>query len=353
MPRILDGQPPVYERLLPRFFTEPIPAEAKADCGNCPMCAESTPPAQRFRADTKCCTYYPKLPNYLIGGLLEDGDEALAEGQRRVREKIARRVGVSPQWLRAPAKYDLLYKHSRDTFGRAGSLRCPYYVEDGGACSIWRYRESVCATYFCRYVAGADGHAFWMSYKRYLSLCEIQLSRYALLQLYPEWVLRHGEHPPSAPPVDAAALDERDGDELEHLDDWGDWHGREEELYRQCHRVVAELNADDVARLLGLDGVVHRVMIERQRSAAQSPTFPNRPRLNPQLTVRHLADGMVGLGFYSEYDAIAIPSEAWRLLGEFRGEEGLSTVRERLRRDHHADLADELLLELHRHRVLI
>jgi Fe-S-cluster containining protein len=353
MPRVLDGQPEIYQRLLPRFFTEPIPAESKASCGDCPMCKATTPPAQRFRAETKCCTYYPKLPNYLVGALLADRDPAVAEGQRRVRAKIAARLGATPQWLRAPAKYSLLYDHSRDTFGRATALRCPYYAEDSGQCTIWQHRESVCATYHCRYVGGADGHTFWMGFKRYLSLCESQLSRYALLQLHPDFVLQHGAGPPPPPVVDAAELDEREGDELARVEEWGDWYEREEELYVRCYEIVRALNADDVARLLGLDGVVLRVSLERLRKAVVEPTLPARPQLNPHLTVRHAADGMVALGFHNEFDAIEIPAEAWRLLAEFRGEEGLSTVRERLRAVHRADLADEVLLELHRHRILI
>ena len=37
-----------------------------------------------FRPDTKFCTYYPRLPNFLVGGLLSDDTPAMATGRLRV-----------------------------------------------------------------------------------------------------------------------------------------------------------------------------------------------------------------------------------------------------------------------------
>src|SRR3954454_5365908 len=78
--------PVLYRPLLPAFFDTEAPAEEKATCGSCAMCP---PPGAEgdgayFRPDVKCCTYHPRLPNYLVGALLADDDPALAEGRRRV-----------------------------------------------------------------------------------------------------------------------------------------------------------------------------------------------------------------------------------------------------------------------------
>src|SRR5687767_1905524 len=95
-----------------------------------PTGAAPSPDALHFRPDAKCCTYHPTLPNYLVGALLADPDPALEEGRRRVRDKLAARVGVTPLWLAAPRKTMVLLEASRDTsFGRSRALRCPYYVE--------------------------------------------------------------------------------------------------------------------------------------------------------------------------------------------------------------------------------
>src|SRR3954447_17812429 len=117
MPRILDSLPVLYADLFPDFFRKEIPAETKATCTSCAMCPSSASGAvesvdgvsRLFRPDTKCCTYYPKLPNYLVGALLSDTRDELGEGRRRVGEKLASRAGVTPQWARPTARYYLLY----------------------------------------------------------------------------------------------------------------------------------------------------------------------------------------------------------------------------------------------------
>ena len=60
----------------------------------------------------------------------------------------------------------------------------------------------------------------------------------------------------------------------------------------------------------------------------------------------------MALAAYSELEAVALPGEAYRLLTRFTGETPVEGVRARLRAEEHADLADEVLLELYRHRVL-
>src|SRR5207248_709352 len=140
---------------LPPFFDVAAPREEKATCASCAMCAPpggGTPGAEYFHPDVKCCTYHPKLPNFLVGGLLSDGTPALAEGRRRVEAVIASRMGASPMWLAPPRKTRLLIEASRrSSFGRSLALRCPYYEADGGLCTIWRWRESDCSTFFCKF----------------------------------------------------------------------------------------------------------------------------------------------------------------------------------------------------------
>jgi hypothetical protein len=61
----------------------------------------------------------------------------------------------------------------------------------------------------------------------------------------------------------------------------------------------------------------------------------------------------VALGSYSEYDAVALPGEAYALLVEFTGREPVAEVRERLRSEKQADLGEDVLVELFRHRILV
>ncbi|HEU4403928.1 MAG TPA: hypothetical protein VFS43_01340 [Polyangiaceae bacterium] len=362
MPTLLDSLPALYRGLFPAFFEGEQPAEAKATCGSCAMSdaarhgrVEPVDGVRRlFRSDTKCCTYHPRLPNYLVGALLAGDEAALAEGRRRVRERLAGRVGVTPQWLKAPATYSLLYSHGRGAFGRAESLVCPYFDRQGGGCTVWAYREAVCSTFFCKYVAGADGIAFWTSLKTYLTIVELQLSRYALFRLYPEYILAGHDRPdPEGGPLSAEDLDGAPPPEGAYRRLWGEWAGREEAFYLAAHDAVRALARADFERVMGLDGDLTLAVLERRRAAALSPALPERLRFNPDATVKWLDDGSVALGAYSGYDAVALPGEAYALLVAFRGDEPVKAVRERLRQTRGADLDDEVLLVLYRHRVLV
>jgi Fe-S-cluster containining protein len=362
MPAILESLPALYRSIFPSFFQSPVPPESKATCSACAMCEAANPVrieavdgvSRSFRPDTKCCTYHPRLPNYLVGAILSDEDAAMAEGRRRIQEKIDHGVGVNPQWIKAPTRYNLLYTNSKQAFGRTLSLRCPYYESQGGLCTIWRYREAVCSTYFCKYVAGADGRKFWMTLKTWLTLAEIQLSRYALLQLLPDYVLLGKDKADnSGGPLTIEDLDDKRLPEKEYAELWHPWVGREAELYRRSYEVVRALSSDEFENLLGIDGIVEMSILKRLYGAAVTANLPTMLKLNPSATVQWLPDGSLALASYSEYDAVALPGAAYALLVEFTGKEPVERVRQRLREEKQADLHDDILIELYRHRILI
>ncbi len=362
MTRLLDTVPDFYLPFLPGFFRQPVTHEEKATCASCAMCESSCNNAVRaidgesrfFRPDTKCCTYHPRLANYLVGAILSDESPDMAEGRRRVEERIAGRVGITPMWLKAPPRYSLLYGHQRRAFGRNTTLLCPFYAREDGRCTVWRYRESVCSTYFCKYVEGEDGFRFWMSLKEFLTLLEVQLSRYALRELFPEFLYTRKDRPdPNAHLLGPAELDDAPPDDRAYGALWGEWRGREVEFYRTCYDRVRALTREDVERLLGFDGQVEQAVVERALIRKHSTTLPRFLSLNAAATVKWLPDGSVALGAYSENDALALPRIAWELLISFTGEAPVEEVRRRWRDERQADLSDEILIELHRHRVLI
>jgi Fe-S-cluster containining protein len=162
LPLLADFLPALYRRLGAPLDRE-VPRETKATCASCAMleggCQGATVPpvdgrARFFRPDTKCCTFHPRLPNYLVGAILTSVEPSDAEGRRRIAERVASRVGITPEWLHPPRAFTLLYDGSRGAFGRAKGLRCPFYEEASGGCTVWAHRDAVCSTYFCKYVAG-------------------------------------------------------------------------------------------------------------------------------------------------------------------------------------------------------
>jgi Fe-S-cluster containining protein len=362
MPEIRESLPALYRELLGEPFSEPIPAESKATCASCAMLegscggAAAAPLDGRsrfFRPDTKCCTFHPRLPNYLVGAILSSAGHGGDEGRRRVEARVASRVGVTPEWLHPPRAFTLLYDSARGAFGRAQGLRCPFYATEAGGCTIWAHRDAVCSTYFCKYEAGEDGRRFWTAVKELVSLVEIQLARAALLELAPELLDREpGQRTPPAAPIGPEDVDGAPPPTGEYAAAWGAWAGREAELYRACDGYVRALSARDLEGLLGLDGLLSRRAVRRALEAMRSPALPPVLRLDPGATVAWLPDGSVALASYSEHEAVALPGVAYRLLTRFTGEAPVTAVRARLRDEERADLADEVLLELYRQRVL-
>ncbi|AKF80665.1 hypothetical protein SAMN05443572_1085 [Myxococcus fulvus] len=362
MPRLLDSLPELYRELLPGFFRQDVPEETKATCSNCAMCEGSAQGSveavdgvsRLFRPDTKCCTYFPRLPNYLVGALLSDERPELSEGRSRMEARIAARIGVTPQWVKPPAKFNFLYKNGTQFFGRAASLRCPYYAQQSGGCTIWPYREAVCSTFFCKYVAGADGRRFYMSLKTYLTLTEIQLSRWTTLQLLPDYILSGKDRPELHPsPLAVEDLDDAPPPARAYADLWKGYVGLEVDYYRECHRLVRGLDAAGLDKLLGLDGLIELKGLEAHLGTAVSSQLPRTLKFNADATVQWMPDGSVALGAYSDFDAVALPGEAYGLLVEFTGRQSVEAVRHHLREHKQADLSEDVLLELYRHRILV
>jgi hypothetical protein len=291
-----------------------------------------------------------------VGATLSDTRLDLAEGRRRVRAKLSQRIGATPLWLEPPAKYSFLYERAHhDSFGRTPSLLCPYYVSESGACSIWPFREAVCSTFFCKYVEGADGRAFWMSLKTFVTVMEIQLSRYLVHRIMPAFIESGHDRKEvgTGEKLSVEDLEERGPSDKWYATMWGEWSGREEAFYKGCFEIAQTLGQEDVKQVLGFDGVAGLARLERLFATMNATDLPDVLTFNASATVKWLPDDTVAFGSYSEFDAVALPAEAHALLVAFDGTQPVATVRERLRRERGADLDDEVLRVLWRHRVLV
>ncbi|HUT62437.1 MAG TPA: hypothetical protein VMZ04_00625, partial [Anaerolineae bacterium] len=185
--RIEEFLPEFFRKFLPDFFKNSIPEETAANCGDCPMLQK--PGNGDLKEDyysslSKCCTHYPNLPNYLIGGLLNDNDTALDEGRHRIRKMIESRIEVTPRGILRPHKYFLLLTHTqKEAFGRSERLICPYYDREWGKCTIHPFWNATCNTWFCKYEAGCDGMFFWITLRKYLKSVEDALIFYTLYKM--------------------------------------------------------------------------------------------------------------------------------------------------------------------------
>ncbi len=252
------GLPPLYSRWLAQYLGGPIPVEREATCAQCAMlCPEGTPARQGrsyFRADVKCCGYVPNLPNFLVGQTLADADEGLTLGRSTLERRIAAGLAVTPLGVSSGAAYRLLYRRSA-AFGRSRRLRCPFYLDEGGGrCSIWRHRNSVCATFFCKFVRGAVGHRFWEVLLQLLEAIEEGLAYWCVAELGTEaGSLRQlfSSEPHDDPPhLEPADVDEV-SDPTAYRAVWGNWLGREHEFYRACAGLVGQLAWGEVTAICG------------------------------------------------------------------------------------------------------
>ena len=347
--------PATYAGLLPDFFERPAPGEKKASCDRCAMCQHAGDPPRpaglvTFSPDTKCCTYHPKLPGYLVGAILDDTTPELAEGRRRIREHIHTRVGVTPEWLAPPRKFWLLLEAARTAaFGRTESLLCPYFERERGLCTIWRHRESDCSTFFCKYDAGADGQAFWRAFRSWLVHVEQNLANAAVQAVAP------GLAEPRVPrgQLTLEDVEDRPPSDAAYASWWKAWAGREEELYVACHRHVTGLGAEAVARLAGSEGGERLLALERAYRTMTEPTLPVRLRLASDLDRLPVGGGQIYVTSYSRYEPTLLSENALALLSSFTADELVDAVRARLERDHEVTFDDELLQELHRLRILV
>jgi hypothetical protein len=137
-----------------------LPAETDATCQDCAMCAEPgrtpLPGLAFFKPDTKCCIYVPGLRNFLVGLILQDDDPRFAAGRATVEARLDARVSVTPVGISPLPVQTALYRlEGTQAFGQDRTLRCPHYLDEaGGQCGIWRYRNGICATWFCKHTRG-------------------------------------------------------------------------------------------------------------------------------------------------------------------------------------------------------
>lgn len=352
---LISSLPPVYKDLLSPELEKPAVKESRADCANCQMCNQGTMPdeveAVFFRPDTKCCTYHPSLPNYLVGAILKDSAPDMQEGKRRIKERIASRIGVVPYCLAPPAKFLLLYDASRTSaFGRSAALKCPY-LTDAGLCSVWRHRETICSTFYCKFDGGEAGVAFWKTWKGYLQHVESTLAVWSSKSIARDLV---------NPPLEKTKLTLEDLEDKPPKDSvyasyWGSWLGREEEYYVACYNKVRNLSKKEFAKLVDETPRGKQLLSElRMRYAALStPFLPERLSLNARMRRLPVANGVAITTTYNPYDSMILEKELFEVLEKITYDKPLAHTRGELAEKEGIELADELLVHLVRHAVLV
>lgn len=318
--------PPLYAAWMDEALSGGhIPSETDATCNNCAMLPddkEQTDSNQYFNPQTKCCTYLPELHNFLAGRILSDENPAFTKGRATVEARLKASIGVTPLGIGSTSLYSLLYNNSSDLFGRAGSMRCPHYIEEeDGQCGVWKNREAVCATWFCKHTRGMTGKNFWMRILQLLLFIEKNVSLWCVTKLdigtdALQTLLPLFKSTNNAKPT-AKEIDGKHDEKLYRVK-WGSWFGREAEFYKECALLVSDLKWSDIKNICGPELQIHIQLLQEAHQKLVSEELPQRLKVG-SFRLSGMEQGAFAVGTYSNYDTMRLPQSVIGILAYFDG----------------------------------
>lgn len=218
--------------------------ESLATCASCAMVQPQglTRDPGPFVAHLKCCTYFPFVPNFSLGSMLQENP-----GVATLRLKVAAKQGLLlPTGLHASSeRQQLATDLAPHGFGRKSELLCPFFDTQSLSCSVWSQRPGVCTSYFCKSDRGADGLKFWSDMEDYLNHFEWVLAN--------EVFRRLGLGEDDREMCKAALSIEEAGEERDYFvrAAWSQWFDRQNEFYLEAQRCAQHITPPDLDALLG------------------------------------------------------------------------------------------------------
>lgn len=236
--------PPVYERFYPKAIWNADPYETKATCGQCIQAPH------KYDEDLKCCTFWPFIPNYIVGKILSSKEVKYKEAQDTLNRHIEMHHWNLPIGLLAPAEYQVEFKKKKDkVFGKKHEFLCPYFSKKNNNCSMWLYRGSVCTSFFCESSYKKKGMSFWHSFENYFSYLEMGLSQEVLV--YKDFSPRDLNDQLEYLMVDKKLKITKP----KYKKLWKHYDGREKEFYIESAQFVEEMPKSQIQDILGETGV--------------------------------------------------------------------------------------------------
>lgn len=338
--------PPLHAQWLKELLKISPPPETKATCATCRLCESPATKGKEkiyFSPLSKCCTYTPYLPNFLVGRVLLEADEKAVPGRTRVQQRIAQKIAVTPLGLGRTQEYLQNYSQAVDSgeFGQHAELVCPYYLaEQGGLCGIWQHRNAVCATWFCKHERGKPGMLFWQRVQELFTLLEKNLAIWCERQVgLDQTALETAQRLHS--PIYESHLPEK-----AYRAVWGSWYGRESEFFEQCAQASNTLSWPE---LLKLGDSEVGTKIDEVRQAWRRLNSSYRPEFLEQgkykLVSQEPRGEKVLLETYRKYDLLELPTELFEKLAAFDGTQSAASLL--------PNLPDELWQALLDHEVLV
>lgn len=226
--------PGVWRYMLPEEFTwMKLPKEPLADCDNCPMVAIG-----EYLQSCRCCTHFAQIPNFQLGLALKD--PRTRERARSIIEKgfaIPEGIELTPTHFVTATK---AYTH--DGFGKDEGLICPFIDDATGECTIYAFRNSICATFHCAHDHAAVGVKYWERIEQLVGRVETALGQWCLDEagLGAEAYLKRCDALADRVATLAADDDPRAWSNETRAFLFDDWFGREAAFFEACGDLVME-----------------------------------------------------------------------------------------------------------------
>ena len=216
--------PGIWQFMLPEDFQwMRAPDERQATCANCYRVAWG-----ECREDCRCCTYFPQIPNFMLGLALDDA----VAGPQVLR--LIEQAHTLPQGLVAtPEQYrKAVEADATELFGQLPEMVCPFVDKETFKCGVYAFRNSICSTFFCVHDHGAAGQSYWDKMQALVGSIEMALA---------DWVMDRLELPYADYVARLDAWADRIAEMSEQAcgawtkavqkDLWGAWYGRERAFF--------------------------------------------------------------------------------------------------------------------------
>ncbi len=316
--------PPLYAAWVAEFMAEPLPTEPHATCSACAMAppaegAAVSEGAKFFDPATRCCTYHPNLPNFLVGRVLRDPSIAPSLGADVLMARVASRAAVSPLGIDAPddVRERYLAVSMAGDFGLAKDLQCPHLLVGAtDSCGIWRHRNAACATWYCKHARGGRAARFWKRLRDLLTMVETCLARWCVLELCDDAALSRLVTT-STIAGDRSADTDR-GTAAWNRAVWGQWAGRERAFFEACAARVEALRWSDVAAICGADAALGVRLVRHAMRVRDADASSSVLRLGA-IEAAPCGDGTVVVCGYSDFDPVTLPEALLAVLSRFDG----------------------------------
>jgi hypothetical protein len=241
--------------------------ETKADCLNCICAQKKSETLPLYRADIKCCTFRPFIPNFAVGAILDQSILDLsnyptwtvvnAKTKTLIENKIKKNEYTLPLGIFAPVRYQYhFHRRKPEDFGNNESMVCPYMMRDTAQCGLWIHRSSVCMSYYCASDYGKNGLLFWELFGDYVHHLEMALAQDCMVSMgfSPDAIDLQLEYMSCETATPEELKTDSMPDALSNSY-WQDWGNQDyQEYYRACARYAHDLKPQLINDMIDEEG---------------------------------------------------------------------------------------------------